>query len=29
MLFAEGAVTAAEYLYGMPAGLYNMETMLA
>ena len=29
MLFAEGAVTAAEYLAGQPAGLYNMETMLA
>ena len=28
MLFAEGAVTAAEYLAGQPAGLYNMETML-
>ena len=28
MLFAEGAVTAAEYLFGQPAGLYNMETML-
>ena len=29
MLFAEGAVAAAEYLLGQPAGLYNMETMLA
>ena len=28
MLFAEGAVAAAEYLLGQPAGLYNMETML-
>ena len=28
MLFAEGAVTAAEYLLGKEAGLYNMETML-
>lgn len=28
MLFAEGAMTAAEYLAGKPAGLYNMETML-
>lgn len=28
MLFAEGAVTAAEYLAGKPAGLYNMDTML-
>lgn len=28
MLFAEGAVAAAEYLVGQPAGLYNMETML-
>ena len=29
MLFAEGAVAAGEYLAGQPAGLYNMETMLA
>ena len=29
MLFAEGAMAAAEYLLGQPAGLYNMETMLA
>lgn len=29
MLFAEGAMAAAEYLAGKPAGLYNMETMLA
>lgn len=28
MLFAEGAVAAAEYLAGQPAGFYNMETML-
>lgn len=28
MLFAEGAMTAAAYLAGKPAGLYNMETML-
>ena len=28
MLFAEGAVAAAEYLFGQAAGLYNMETML-
>lgn len=28
MLFAEGAVAAAEYLCGQAAGLYNMETML-
>lgn len=28
MLFAQGAMTAAEYLQGKPAGLYNMETML-
>ena len=28
MLFAEGAVVAAEYLVGQKAGLYNMETML-
>ena len=28
MLFAEGAVAAGEYLVGLPAGLYNMETML-
>ncbi len=28
MLFAEGAMAAAEYLLGKPAGLYNMETML-
>ena len=28
MLFAEGAMAAAEYLNGQPAGLYNMETML-
>lgn len=28
LLFAEGAVAAAEYLLGQPAGLYNMETML-
>ena len=28
MLFAEGAVAAAEYLLGQPAGLYNMESML-
>jgi len=28
MLFAEGAVAAAEYLLGQAAGLYNMETML-
>ncbi len=28
MLFAEGAVVAAEYLAGQEAGLYNMETML-
>ena len=28
MLFAEGAVAAAEYLLGKAAGLYNMETML-
>lgn len=28
MLFAEGAMAAAEYLAGRPAGLYNMETML-
>ena len=28
MLFAEGAVAAAEYLAGQAAGLYNMETML-
>lgn len=27
-LFAEGAVTAAEFLTGCPAGLYNMEDML-
>ena len=29
MLFAEGAVAAAEYLLGKDAGLYNMETMLS
>ena len=29
MLFAEGAVAAAEYLLGKAAGLYNMETMLS
>lgn len=29
MLFAEGGMTAAEYLVTQPAGLYNMETMLA
>ena len=29
MLFAEGAVAAGEYLVGQPAGLYNMDTMLA
>ncbi len=28
MLFAEGAMAAAEYLVQQPAGLYNMETML-
>lgn len=28
MLFAEGAMTAAQYLEGKPAGLYNMQTML-
>ena len=28
MLFAEGAMAAAQYLLGKPAGLYNMETML-
>lgn len=28
MLFAEGAMTAAEYLAAQPAGLYNMESML-
>ncbi len=28
MLFAEGAMTAAEYLVGQKPGLYNMETML-
>ncbi len=28
MLFAEGAMAAAEHLAGKPAGLYNMETML-
>ena len=28
MLFAEGAMTAAEYLVGQEPGLYNMETML-
>ena len=28
MLFAEGAMAAAAYLVGQPAGLYNMETML-
>lgn len=28
MLFAEGAMAAAEYLKGQPAGLYSMETML-
>lgn len=28
MLFAEGAMAAADYLAGQPAGLYNMETML-
>ena len=28
MLFAEGAMAAAEYLLGQPAGFYNMETML-
>ena len=28
MLFAEGAITAAEYLVGQEPGLYNMETML-
>ena len=28
MLFAEGAMTAAQYLDGKPAGLYNMQTML-
>ena len=29
MLFAEGGLTAAEYLVKQSAGLYNMETMLA
>ena len=29
MLFAEGGMTAAEYLVTQPAGLYNMETMLS
>ena len=28
MLFAEGAMVAADYLVKQPAGLYNMETML-
>lgn len=28
MLFAEGAMAAAEYLLGQPAGFYHMETML-
>ena len=28
-LFAEGAVAAADFLVNMPAGLYNMEDMLA
>ena len=28
MLFAEGALAAAEYLLGKPAGLYDMHTML-
>lgn len=28
MLFAEGAMAAAAYLVGQPAGLYHMETML-
>lgn len=28
MLFAQGAMAAAEYLLGKTAGLYNMETML-
>ena len=28
MLFAEGAMTAAEYLLGKKPGLYNMDTML-
>lgn len=28
MLFAEGAMVAAEYLVGRPAGLYDMDTML-
>ena len=27
-LFADGAIKAAEYLIGKPAGLYNMKTML-
>ena len=27
-LFADGAIKAAEYLVGKPAGLYNMKTML-
>ena len=27
-LFAQGALRAAEYLAGQPAGLYNMQTML-
>ena len=27
-LFAQGALRAAEYLVGKPAGLYNMQTML-
>ena len=28
MLFAQGAMTAAEYLLGKAPGLYNMDTML-
>ena len=28
-LFAEGAIAAADFLVNMPAGLYNMEDMLA
>ncbi len=28
-LFAEGAIAAARFLVGMPAGLYNMEDLLA
>ena len=27
-LFAEGGITAAVYVAGMPAGLYNMKDML-